>query len=439
MRLFVIATLGFALIACQSPASNDPAPSSDVCGLIGHACCEGADLIAGRPDSYYPRDPGQPCSMGSFCSNGYCFGGAGAPCDAENQAKGDVQCAHSISHGFCEDGRCRAPVVEPCGDLNQPACSERPNECRCTFDTWTCTPERCCMPEGGLCDRDPTVCCDGLKCDGQMCRAVVECGKEGGPCCGGCDPGLECIDHGTGARCLNTCGSLGNSCCAPNSYCAFVGNTCRLGTCCNMGGGDCKADAGNSPDPSKCCSGVCLQIGTLYFCDTSCGGEGQPCCRADESTSLCAPCSRCDGPSGTCIHEQLYCPTGEAACQPIGFQCLENSDCCSGMCDTQRGLCSGTTCYPNAYWCGTDSDCCSGYCSGNTCSSRPSDPPAPLCPSGTFQETPTGPCISRPAECRTGDIVCNCPELHGVWCHPSCEFEQSCDHSHNISYPCTDM
>lgn len=440
MRFSILGLSWVALLcACQlsEPPSSTP-PMMETCGRVGQPCCTGDALARGAfTGLFIQRDPGEPCGNGSYCSLGYCVGGPGAPCDA-TIVLGQDPCYLSINGGFCDNGRCEAPVREPCGALNEPGCSSGPGQCRCQADGWTCTPERCCMPADGLCDRDPTVCCDGLTCDGLFCRAPTECGVEGGPCCDGCDPGLTCHDTtGNGnLRCINLCGIVGEACCAPTDNCYLLGNECRQGTCCNTGGGDCTAADGQSPDPSKCCSGSCELYSGRYLCNSSCGGVGQACCNADEATSPCALCARCDGPTGTCVYDPRYCPSGSVSCQPNGFTCGADSQCCSGDCDEARGLCAGTSCYPNSYWCGEDAQCCSGYCIGNTCETRPSSPPAPECPAGTYKETDTGPCIPRPAACSTGDIVCNCPETHGVWCHPECEFELSCSGTPNPSYPC---
>jgi hypothetical protein len=60
----------------------------------------------------------------------------------------------------------------------------------------------------------------------------------------------------------------------------------------------------------------------------------------------------------------------------------------------------------------------------------------PACPSGTFREVAGGPCVTKPSTCSTGDIVCTCPDKHGLWCHPACQFETQCAGSTNYDYPC---
>ncbi len=62
--------------------------------------------------------------------------------------------------------------------------------------------------------------------------------------------------------------------------------------------------------------------------------------------------------------------------------------------------------------------------------------PAP-CPPGQFRQTDTGPCMTREqAGCPNNEHVCNCPERHHVFCHPTCRYPDMCDGSANPEYPC---
>jgi hypothetical protein len=132
------------------------------------------------------------------------------------------------------------------------------------------------VPCGGIGEKccEGGACDDGLECAGQFCRT---CGSQSEPCCAGdlCDAGLTCGVSFSGN--LTQCVS---SCGGDGEICCRQGGTgvCDAGFECNSNA-RCVADGCGGPG-QQCCffrecdDGPC----SINITCEPCGELGQPCC-----------------------------------------------------------------------------------------------------------------------------------------------------------------
>ncbi len=163
------------------------------------------------------------------------------------------------------------------------------------------------------------------------------------PCCSGAHPDVGDI--------CGPAASTPNPTPTPQPTCYPNGSTCfTQGACCSGycdGSYRCAANASATPTPMSC-----LPNGYLYF-------GGTPCCSGYST------------PDGVCASR----PT----CQPDGWWCNDDPQCCSGNCDYLFIECysysggggggGGDECNYECYW---DEDCICDYCDGYWC--QPIDP-----------------------------------------------------------------
>jgi hypothetical protein len=149
------------------------------------------------------------------------------------------------------------------------------------------------------------------------CQTTSSCNTVGAPCCPGsiCQGGLQCAENGT-CRAPPTCGALQGDCSSSSQCCTGL---------------QCLLTVQPDPGPAK---------------KTCCVGEGASCPNGDLD---------CCG--------YLLCNAGKCACQDTGGDCLQNSDCCSRMCDSSSGTCvaGSTMCtggQPLGSSCTDPSQCC---------------------------------------------------------------------------------
>jgi hypothetical protein len=91
---------------------------------------------------------------------------------------------------------------------------------------------------------------------------------------------------------------------------------------------------------------------------------------------------------------------GNPNCTPLGNQCLNNADCCSGNC--ANGSCQPPPCTSDNQACTTNADCCSGTCgTGGTCT--------PL----------NGTCKTLGNQCTNGSECCSLFCENGICAQPS--------------------
>ena len=111
------------------------------------------------------------------------------------------------------------------------------------------------------------------------------------------------------------------------------------------------------PDRGKCKSDAAHGTGLCYTCGPASPGGTKPICCPKNPDGTCSSYS-----SATCCSSGQTCTNGTCVsnCTANGGGCLQDSDCCSGVCDTYNGTCG---CAPdNGGFCSRDVECCSGVC-----------------------------------------------------------------------------
>jgi len=213
---------------------------------------------------------------------------------------------------------------------------------------------------------------------GANCGVTDEsCGEHGDCCSYACLEG-QCACADEGVQCLTDL-----ACCD--------GLSCEDGICACAGSG-CETDC--APIDSRC------DANTPCCADSYCLPSGRCGCNVLGQTCGVAAC--CDGfacVAGLCRYEQ---------CQPLGTQCIGDTDCCSGGC--VAGVCcglAGADCGPGSACCNTAeglicdttnhcSDCLGG---GDACTSGSQCCPGSTCMvNNTCCELPGGACTDA-AQC----------------------------------------
>lgn len=380
----------------------------------------------------------EPCAEGLVCSNGACIpeGGSGTcddpvcpgdPCVDDSQCDTATEFCHEgscwplgtcFSEGDCPDGQicenmsCRPCVGEECATTGGD----------CTTDG--CPEGKVCNPETLACDDEVVTPGDGDQC--VTCDTAADCAE-----------GWQCVPVGGAQACLRPC-TGGGECetgwncfsgvCTPNSFsctgCALDG--CGAGLTCNMQTGECVALATDICDDCtydwECGDGrACHKLGATRVCLDRCdGGAGCPAgncvVNSDSGYSVCEPAQGCgvDPTECTpaCTGDLPYCVNGGCVecitdadcdtscnvalgvCETTGecvaptpyfnstlgkcVQCLNNTQCGNGSCNTATGVCEGDVCatcvdpYPACALVGGDYYCvqCTddSYCgTGGTC------------------------------------------------------------------------
>ena len=289
-----------------------------------------------------------PCADGKDCSIGLrdCESGA---CGSTSGKCAPKTCSDGIQNGNETGVDCGGGACEPCAAASR---------CRTHADC-----------ESGMCDAasqrclDPS-CADGVR-NGE--ETAVDCG---GPLCGLCGLGKECLSH---ADCASQLCSPFLGVCLPRS----CGNKVLDG---NETGVDCGGDTcGPCPDGRTCNSdrdclskrcaeedGVCLPETCFNGrkdaneTDVDCGGDGlcQRCprdytcaadtdcasgfCEAEKSVCLPVACGngRRDAESG---ESDVDCGQGCSPCED-GKQCTGPADCRSKICDPDSSSCVASSC-----------------------------------------------------------------------------------------------
>lgn len=261
------------------------------------------------------------------------------------------------------------------------------------------------------------------------------CGASGGDCCLGsswsaCSFGDNC----SGSSCTSACGgSVGAACCWASPWCGTKmycsGQTAtQTGSCQSCGAVGQHCCANNScPTSGACTAGIC-----------ACGGLGQPCCAVTgcggtNSGLMCegGTCQSCGKLGSLCCADNT-CAAGGSCVPSTPPQCAcggLNEPCCSGsFCGTNTGYqctnnvclapkqtgpqCSavGAACGPTQGLAGSPLACCnptSTRCNYNVCKSCVQHgaisphPATDIC--CTYGETPV-------LDPESGDTVCGIPD-----------------------------
>jgi hypothetical protein len=119
----------------------------------------------------------------------------------------------------------------------------------------------------------------------------------------------------------------------------------------------------NTPAEEQCAADAAHHTGLCYSCGPNAPGGGvspsSVCCTRN-SSGFCTSYSgaACCSGGQTCQNGTCVTP-----CVANGGSCSVDSDCCSGNCNGEFGVCY--TCVPDGGACIADSFCCSGYCGDN--------------------------------------------------------------------------
>lgn len=126
----------------------------------------------------------------------------------------------------------------------------------------------------------------------------------------------------------------------------------------------------------------------LLACSANCDAGMESTTPSPAGTSEC----------GTCASDQL-CVRWQNVGLRCSSKCTNDGQCASGCCATlTRDNFTTEACAPDTSWCRSDATC--------------------------FPLFPGGPCVPpTPSSCPGGEVVCNCPETHGAWCHDPCAFD----------------
>lgn len=334
---------------CDGAGACIPVANTD-CGYfaVSSYTCDATQATEVCYDSCMPGNQNVNCLANAICINSHCFAenegfADGQPCS------GDDECASlHCGNGFC------CPTGDCCGgqatDCPNSLCRNRScsSNFRCVYNF---TGYGCGMPD----EADGDTCNGDVACDGAgNCISLVAC--EDGPYAADltASPRFTCDATQAVETCKTSCDS--HSDCGLSYLCDGAG-TCILpdlqanGDLCS-GGAQCFS--------GYCNNGFCCPSGTCCGDGEDCGGSlcdenfqcAGPCGNDD---SLCADGYHCD--ANTCVEDIL---DGQGTCD-------ENSDCESGHCTPETGICCTETNGGNC--CGDFADCDDGDpCTNDICS-----------------------------------------------------------------------
>jgi len=297
---------------CADPSCDDTVQNGDEtdvdCGgscdgcTEGSACRVGADCVSGS------------CSAG-FCTTASCTDGV------QNGDESDVDCGGSCE--ACADGA---------------ACATNDDCMNGACQNGTCAGASC---SDGAQNGDETGVDCGGSCDGCPADSACTTGDDclSGVCVGGLCAAPTCMDNTTnGDETDQDCG--GPSC-----------DPCGLGAACTQSS-DCQS---NACDPgtatcveTHCMDGLLNGDETATDCGGSCAGcpDSSPCevgddCQSgvcDESSGTCAAAA-CDDLIQNGDETDVDCGGSCADLCAQGQGCGDDTDCASGFCDTNAGIC----------------------------------------------------------------------------------------------------
>ncbi|MEM4272156.1 MAG: hypothetical protein QXH30_01070 [Candidatus Bilamarchaeaceae archaeon] len=357
-----------SLICYMSYYCVDETPCEETCG--GEECVD-----YGQMCGYWPgqagtaaatnvqsggKDYGE-CCPPYECINGYC--GKREECRKENEMCGLVYPSQAYTTAYVNQqptdyGECCPPY-------------------ECVNNR--CTPAEECVKTGNLCGRvqDPSItthlaykdygdCCEPDQCINNRCAPPEEqCVETGGGCgtytyytgnqkienyLGMCCPPAECV----------------NNVCTEEEPCVPTGRMCGYGPATSAT----YASVQNRTWYGDCCEG---NICTNGYCVAQCGNAGEKC---DDSNPCCSGleceggvCTRpCVGLGETCAVGRIeccspyFCVSGKCAtCQPGGYACKSDAECCENYFCGDNGRCERySACMKENAECSKDSDCCDG-------------------------------------------------------------------------------
>lgn len=291
--------------------------------------------------------------------------------------------------GSCQAGKCCQQVAGPC-DRDSDCCTSSGNPAVCRNRVCVSTGSNTCQGASHSCEDGAAVCCadsGGSKQCGTSPNGVNVCCNAKGTTCsssaqcctGSCkitvgNTGV-CSGRPPGSACTSAAQCDTNEDCERNGVPVTGGNP---GVCCNPSASaslDCTTD-------SDCCTGVCSEVSDDVF-KCTCAPAGVHCARDNDCCSgnscVNGTCTAvCKGENVGCSNNTECCngvccaatngpPTCKSvcSCNPVGFMCLGNEDCCKGTqcCSNFAGgpVCkTACLCGGENVACASNSDCCVG-------------------------------------------------------------------------------
>ncbi|MFO0619259.1 MAG: hypothetical protein U0414_42115 [Polyangiaceae bacterium] len=433
--------------------SNPPAPGGTACGAGG--LCDGAGNCtnANKPN-------GQPCVTGSECASqqcvdGVCCGGAcGATCEAcsgPETAAPDGTCG-PIMTGQDPDAECPSGqtcsgsgCAFQCGAQPTPPGGACPMAC-----TGGCANGVCIIDcnAAGACSGASIVCPAGFDCQ-VLCGGANSCANATVACPGryacdvvcssgctnlalGCDTGVCSLSCGNGTACSGTTVGCGASTCAASCNGSSVFPTVNCGASCDCT--TCALDPGEPCTSGAQCLSTFCPVGDNVCCSTSCGGTCSSCVGAETGgvDGVCGFVKAGTDPENECVGAATC--NGQGACQlkPNGASCTAGTECQSGICPAQDGVCCATSCTGTCQSCdGANTGSASGTCAPIASGKDPSNECAgsATCNGmGGCTLAPNGATCNNGSQCQSG----NCPAKDHVCCATSCTgLCQSCVGANN--------
>ena len=348
----------------------------------GTACSTAADC-----------NDGNPCNGAESCVDGVCLPGSPFICDDGDPCNGVETCDPStgacVSGTPCQDGNpCNG--VESC-DLVNGCVAGTPISC---LDTDKCNGDETCNPADGTCLPGTPLNCDDMNdCTADSCDAALGCVHT--PIAGTCDDGNACT---TGDTCV------AGACVGTPTVCDD-GMACNgVETCDTVTGACVPGTPPNCDDGNPCTDELCDNtFGCLYTPNTGPCDDSNACTTGDTCVAgacvgtpvVCDDANVCNGTE--------TCNPADGTCQPgTPLTCDDGNVCTNDTCDATLGCLF----VPNSDPCDDGSACTTGdTCTAGACVGTPvSCLDGNVCNGTETCDPSTGACVSGPPlNCDDGD------------------------------------
>lgn len=429
-------------VCASGVPSNPPVPAGTACGAGG--LCDGAGTCTNgnSPNGAACTSASQCASQ--LCVDGVCCGGAcnGAceSCSGPATVAADGTCG-AIQMGQDPDAECPSgQTCSPSGCSFQCGAQPTPPAGTCPMAcTGGCSNGVCIIDcnAGSACSGAQIVCPSGFDCQ-VLCGGTGSCSNASVTCPGryacdvvcnggctnldiGCDTGVCSLSCGAGSVCSGATVSCGASTCAASCNGSTIfptvacGSSCDCTTCALDQGDPCTADA-------QCATTHC-PAGDNLCCDAACNGLCASCVGADTGgvNGTCGFVKAGTDPKNECAGAATCNGAGACQLKPNGASCAAGSECQSGNCPTQDGVCCATACSGTCQSCdgAVNVGMTSGQCSAIKTGLDPSNEcagPATCDGAGGCSLAPNGATCNNGSQCQSGI----CPPKDHVCCATAC-------------------
>jgi len=356
------------------------------CNTACNGPCQSCSKVAGvcSPDFVGQQDL---CSMGSICdASGNCKKPTGDSCTLGTECLSGF-CVDNFCCSAACSGSCEACSAAKTGGVNG----------TCSFIASNNDPDNECA--GGECNGGGA--CEAA--NGSSCSMPTQCVSN------------SCVDNfccdttcsGTCEACSMAKTGSANGTCSPISANTDPDNECSANEC--NGSGACEFPNGTiCTVNAQCNSGFCVDG---VCCSSSCTGSCQACSAAKTGgvDGTCSFVSANTDPEGEC--------TGTADCNGAGAcelvngigPCTQNSQCVSGSCAVQDGVCCDNGCSGTCKACVVaKTGVASGTCSNVTTNTDPDAECATECSgAGACEAMDGAACPNGNSDCQSGYCAAN--------------------------------